>query len=48
MKTATALDVSKHPCFREEARGVCGRVHLPVAPQCNVKCNYCDRRYDCV
>jgi nitrogen fixation protein NifB len=27
---------------------VCGRVHLPVAPKCNIKCNYCDRRYDCV
>lgn len=21
---------------------------MPVAPRCNIKCNYCDRRYDCV
>lgn len=42
------LDTSRHPCFNEEAKGVCGRIHLPVAPKCNIKCNYCDRRYDCV
>src|SRR5512134_2449252 len=49
MKTAnTALDITKHPCFNEHAKGVCARVHLPVAPKCNIKCNYCDRRYDCV
>ena len=23
------------------------RIHLPVAPRCNVSCNFCDRRYDC-
>jgi nitrogen fixation protein NifB len=45
---STAPDLSKHPCFNEEAKGVCGRVHLPVAPKCNIKCNYCDRKYDCV
>jgi nitrogen fixation protein NifB len=42
------LDLSRHPCFNEGAKGVCGRVHLPVAAKCNIKCNYCDRRYDCV
>lgn len=41
-------DVSRHPCFNEAAKGLCGRVHLPVAPRCNLQCNYCDRRYDCV
>lgn len=39
---------ARHPCFDESAKGICGRVHLPVAPNCNIKCNYCDRRYDCV
>jgi nitrogen fixation protein NifB len=24
------------------------RVHLPVAPKCNIQCNYCNRKYDCV
>jgi nitrogen fixation protein NifB len=23
-------------------------VHLPVAPKCNVQCNFCDRKYCCV
>jgi nitrogen fixation protein NifB len=22
-------------------------VHLPVAPKCNIQCNYCNRKYDC-
>lgn len=37
-----------HPCFNKGAKGSYGRVHLPVAPACNIKCNYCDRKYDCV
>lgn len=42
------LDTSKHPCFNKEAAKTYGRVHLPVAPACNVQCNYCNRDYDCV
>ncbi len=38
----------RHPCFNAAAKGSFGRVHLPVAPTCNIKCNFCDRRYDCV
>jgi nitrogen fixation protein NifB len=37
-----------HPCFDEGARGTCGRIHLPVAPRCNIQCGYCSRAYDCV
>lgn len=44
----TQLDLSKHPCFNPGAKGQYGRVHLPVAPKCNIKCNYCNRKYDCV
>lgn len=22
-------------------------MHLPVAPKCNIQCNYCNRKYDC-
>ncbi len=47
-KTVTAPDYSRHPCFNAEAKGKFGRVHLPVAPKCNIKCNYCNRKYDCV
>lgn len=43
-----ALDFSKHPCFNPDVKGKFGRVHLPVAPKCNVQCNYCNRKYDCV
>ncbi len=37
-----------HPCFNKAAAGTYGRMHLPVAPRCNIQCNFCDRRYDCV
>jgi nitrogen fixation protein NifB len=38
----------RHPCFNHAASGTCGRVHLPVAPRCNIQCGYCSRKYDCV
>jgi nitrogen fixation protein NifB len=41
------MDSSKHPCFNAEARHSFGRIHLPVAPKCNVQCNFCDRKFDC-
>jgi nitrogen fixation protein NifB len=41
-------DFNRHPCFNVKAKGQYGRVHLPVAPKCNIQCNYCNRRYDCV
>lgn len=44
----TTPDTSKHPCFNVKAKGECGRVHLPVAPKCNIQCKYCNRKYDCV
>ncbi|HEY3329847.1 MAG TPA: radical SAM protein [Capsulimonadaceae bacterium] len=36
-----------HPCFDPNARHLYGRIHLPVAPKCNVQCNYCNRKFDC-
>ncbi len=41
-------DLSRHPCFNAAVKGSYGRVHLPVAPNCNIRCNYCNRKYDCV
>lgn len=41
------LAVSQHPCFSADAHFKCGRIHLPVAPSCNIQCAYCDRKYDC-
>ena len=37
-----------HPCFNAKVKGQFGRVHLPVAPKCNILCNYCNRKFDCV
>ena len=38
----------RHPCFDDAAFCSRGRIHLPVAPACNVQCVYCLRRFDCV
>jgi nitrogen fixation protein NifB len=35
--TPMQMPFTDHPCF-----------DLPVAPRCNVQCNYCNRKYDCV
>ncbi|GAB6908301.1 nitrogenase cofactor biosynthesis protein NifB [Desulfosarcina cetonica] len=42
------MNLENHPCFNAKMRGIYGRVHLPVAPRCNIQCKYCDRKYDCV
>src|SRR5512138_3904651 len=41
-------DLSRHPCFNREVAHTTARVHLPVAPRCNVQCNFCNRRMDCL
>lgn len=41
-----ALD--SHPCFNHAARLTHARIHLPVAPRCNMQCKYCNRKFDCV
>lgn len=40
--------IAKHPCYSPEAYHRYARMHLPVAPVCNISCNYCNRRFDCV
>ncbi|WP_273227512.1 nitrogenase cofactor biosynthesis protein NifB [Geosporobacter ferrireducens] len=37
----------KHPCYCDTARKYV-RMHIPVAPKCNIQCNYCNRKYDCL
>lgn len=39
--------LNEHPCYNEEAHKKFARMHLPVAPKCNIQCNYCNRKYDC-
>lgn len=43
-----ALDRNNHPCFNDKIRHQFGRVHIPVASRCNIQCNYCNRKFDCV
>ena len=45
---ATPPDFTKHPCFSREAHHKHGRIHLPVAPRCNLQCNFCNRKFDCM
>ena len=39
--------VANHPCYSNDAHHKYARMHLPVAPACNIQCNYCNRKYDC-
>ncbi|WP_223070339.1 nitrogenase cofactor biosynthesis protein NifB [Paenibacillus caui] len=41
-------DISRHPCYSEEAHRYFARMHVPVAPACNIQCHYCNRKFDCV
>ena len=43
MKAKTETD---HPCFGGD-HSKAGRIHLPVAPGCNIKCGFCERKFDC-
>ncbi len=42
------LKIANHPCFNDASRHKFGRIHLPVAPKCNIQCNYCSRKFDCM
>ncbi|MCG8636451.1 MAG: nitrogenase cofactor biosynthesis protein NifB [Desulfobacterales bacterium] len=42
------MNIDNHPCFNPKACKDFGRVHLPVAPACNIQCNFCNRKFDCV
>ncbi len=39
-------NIQGHPCFGGNHHKN-GRMHLAVAPKCNIKCGYCSRRHDC-
>jgi len=44
---AVRAKVHNHPCYSEEAHHYYARMHVAVAPACNIQCNYCNRKYDC-
>ncbi len=39
--------VHNHPCYSDEAHHHYARMHVAVAPACNIQCHYCNRKYDC-
>ncbi|MCB9947587.1 MAG: nitrogenase cofactor biosynthesis protein NifB [Rhodospirillaceae bacterium] len=39
--------VKDHPCYNSEAHHYFARMHVGVAPACNIQCHYCNRKYDC-
>jgi nitrogen fixation protein NifB len=45
--TPTTSAMSAHPCYSFSHSLTSSRVHLPVAPRCNVQCRFCDRSFDC-
>lgn len=40
--------IAEHPCYDKKAQHKFGRIHLAVAPKCNIQCNFCVREFDCV
>lgn len=42
-----AEKVRNHPCYSQEAHHHFARMHLAVAPACNLQCHYCNRKFDC-
>ncbi|WP_027168894.1 nitrogenase cofactor biosynthesis protein NifB [Mesorhizobium sp. WSM3224] len=47
MNSAIWEKVKDHPCYSEDAHHYFARMHVAVAPACNIQCNYCNRKYDC-
>lgn len=43
----TRSRIENHPCYSEQAHHHFARMHVAVAPACNIQCNYCNRKYDC-
>jgi nitrogen fixation protein NifB len=49
IESAGARDrMSSHPCYGFAHAATAARVHLPVAPRCNLQCRFCDRSFDCL
>ncbi|MEG6587041.1 nitrogenase cofactor biosynthesis protein NifB [Dendrosporobacter sp. 1207_IL3150] len=48
MTTLASEQTAKHPCYSKDAHTKYARMHLPVAPHCNISCNYCNRKFNCV
>lgn len=47
LSDAVRAKVQDHPCYSEDAHHYFARMHVAVAPACNIQCHYCNRKYDC-
>ena len=45
--TTASASPALHPCYSPEAHRHFARLHLAVAPKCNIQCHYCNRKYHC-
>ncbi|MDR3346721.1 MAG: nitrogenase cofactor biosynthesis protein NifB [Campylobacteraceae bacterium] len=39
--------INNHPCYSQNAHQHYARIHVAIAPACNIQCDYCNRKYDC-
>ena len=47
LSTTAGAAPALHPCYSEQAHRHFARLHLAVAPKCNIQCHYCNRKHDC-
>lgn len=47
LSDVVASKVALHPCYSRSGHHRFARMHLPVAPACNLQCHYCNRKFDC-
>lgn len=47
ISSPTGASPALHPCYSEQAHRHFARLHLAVAPKCNIQCHYCNRKHDC-
>jgi len=47
LPTTIREKIQNHPCYSEDAHHYFARMHVAVAPACNIQCHYCNRKYDC-
>ncbi len=42
------ISIAEHPCYSASASHKFARMHLSVAPRCNISCKYCRRDFNCI
>lgn len=45
--SVSGFSTALHPCYSAELHRHFARLHLAVAPKCNIQCHYCNRKYHC-